>query len=116
MEADAIACRSRTAFAGPWCSGRRSSDGQTIFAMITRADDHGFDLRFWVELRGFEPLTPSMRMRAWPVNAGLAAGGESRESVQPVRADVPPQVAFPADPPRRMPRTEVLSRQRMANK
>src|ERR1700730_4801383 len=25
--------------------------------------DHGSDLRFWVELRGFEPLAPSMRTR-----------------------------------------------------
>ena len=23
--------------------------------------DHGSDLQFWAELRGFEPLTPSMR-------------------------------------------------------
>ena len=25
--------------------------------------DNASDLRFWVELRGFEPLTPSMRTR-----------------------------------------------------
>jgi len=29
--------------------------------MINRAKDHGSDLWFRVELRGFEPLTPSMR-------------------------------------------------------
>jgi hypothetical protein len=38
-------------------------DGQTIFTMIAKVEDHGSGLRFWVELRGFEPLTPSMRMR-----------------------------------------------------
>jgi len=32
-----------------------------IFGMIIKAEDHCSDLRFWVELRGFEPLTPSMR-------------------------------------------------------
>jgi len=32
-----------------------------IFAMIVEGEDHGFDLLVWVELRGFEPLTPSMR-------------------------------------------------------
>jgi hypothetical protein len=32
-----------------------------IFAMIVGGEDHGFDLLVWVELRGFEPLTPSMR-------------------------------------------------------
>ena len=32
-----------------------------IFNMIIKAEDHGPDLRVWVELRGFEPLTPSMR-------------------------------------------------------
>jgi hypothetical protein len=26
--------------------------------MITTGPNHSFDLRFWVELRGFEPLTP----------------------------------------------------------
>ena len=40
---------------GRWCSGRRSSDGQMIFAMIVEGEDHGFDLLVWVELRGFEP-------------------------------------------------------------
>jgi hypothetical protein len=34
-----------------------------ILAMITEAGNYGSDLRFWVELRGFEPLTPSMRTR-----------------------------------------------------
>ncbi len=34
-----------------------------IFAMIIADSKHGSDLRFWVELRGFEPLTPSMRTR-----------------------------------------------------
>jgi hypothetical protein len=32
-----------------------------IFSMIIKAEDHGSDLLVWVELRGFEPLTPSMR-------------------------------------------------------
>jgi antitoxin (DNA-binding transcriptional repressor) of toxin-antitoxin stability system len=31
--------------------------------MITKSEDHGPDLRLWVELRGFEPLTPSMRTK-----------------------------------------------------
>jgi hypothetical protein len=34
-----------------------------IFSMIIKAEDHGSDLLVWVELRGFEPLTPSMRTR-----------------------------------------------------
>jgi hypothetical protein len=29
-----------------------------IFAMIIEGEDHGLDLLVWVELRGFEPLTP----------------------------------------------------------
>ncbi len=40
---------------GRWCSGRRSSDGQMIFAMIVEDEDHGFDLLVWVELRGLNP-------------------------------------------------------------
>jgi hypothetical protein len=31
--------------------------------MIINIENHGADLRVWVELRGFEPLTPSMRKR-----------------------------------------------------
>jgi hypothetical protein len=34
-----------------------------ISSMIIKAGDHGPDLQLWVELRGFEPLTPSMRIR-----------------------------------------------------
>ena len=34
-----------------------------IFVAVAKIDDHGVDLPFWVELRGFEPLTPSMRTR-----------------------------------------------------
>ncbi len=49
--------------AGRSCSGRRSSDGQMISTLIIEAGDHASDLRFCVELRGFEPLTPSMRTR-----------------------------------------------------
>jgi hypothetical protein len=37
-----------------------------IFAMIIEGEDHGFDLLVWVELRGFEPLTPSMRTQSAP--------------------------------------------------
>jgi hypothetical protein len=37
-----------------------------IFAVIVEGEDHGFDLRVWVELRGFEPLTPSMRTQFPP--------------------------------------------------
>jgi hypothetical protein len=36
-----------------------------IFRMIIKAEDHGCDLLVYVELRGFEPLTPSMR-RSYP--------------------------------------------------
>ena len=36
--------------------------------MIVKSDDHGPDLLFWVELRGFEPLTPSMRTVVWHVH------------------------------------------------
>jgi hypothetical protein len=32
-----------------------------IFSMIIKVEYHGSDLLVWVELRGFEPLTPSMR-------------------------------------------------------
>ena len=34
-----------------------------IFNVIIKAGDNGSDLRVWVELRGFEPLTPSMRIQ-----------------------------------------------------
>jgi hypothetical protein len=34
-----------------------------IFDMIIKTENHGSDLLVWVELRGFEPLTPSMRTR-----------------------------------------------------
>jgi hypothetical protein len=37
-----------------------------IFAMIVEGEDHGFDLLVWVELSGFEPLTPSMRTGSRP--------------------------------------------------
>jgi hypothetical protein len=41
-----------------------------IFGMIIRAENHGPDLLVWVELRvelrGFEPLTPSMRTQSAP--------------------------------------------------
>jgi hypothetical protein len=62
-EAEAATCQPGTAHTGPGCSARRSSDGQTIIVMITAGQNHGLDLRFWVELRGFEPLTPSMRTK-----------------------------------------------------
>ena len=65
-ESSATACLPVSAFAGPWRSARRSSDGQTILVMITKMYDHGSDLQLWVELRGFEPLTPSMRTRGRP--------------------------------------------------
>jgi hypothetical protein len=48
---------------GGWCSARRSSDGQIILTGTAKASDHSSDLHFLVELRGFEPLTPSMRTR-----------------------------------------------------
>jgi hypothetical protein len=57
----AIAWRPVPVLAGSSRSRRRSSHGQTILAMIAMTDDHHPDLRLWVELRGFEPLTPSMR-------------------------------------------------------
>ena len=34
-----------------------------ILTETFRVGNHGPDLKFLVELRGFEPLTPSMRMR-----------------------------------------------------
>ena len=34
-----------------------------ISSMIINIENHGADLLVWVELRGFEPLTPSMRIR-----------------------------------------------------
>ena len=34
-----------------------------ISSMIINIENHGADLLVWVELRGFEPLTPSMRTR-----------------------------------------------------
>ena len=42
----------------------------------------------WAE--EIEPLTPSIRRRG-SITAGLAAGGECRQPVQPAKADVPPQ-------------------------
>ena len=55
--------RPRATAVGHYRLDRRSNDGQMIKAMITDCSDHGLDLRFWVELRGFEPLAPSMRTR-----------------------------------------------------
>jgi hypothetical protein len=46
-----------------------------IFGMIIKAENHGSDLRVWVELRGFEPLTPSMRTtggRVVQVRSGMS--------------------------------------------
>jgi hypothetical protein len=37
--------------------------GQNGSAQTNATTLQGADLRFWVELRGFEPLTPSMRTR-----------------------------------------------------
>jgi hypothetical protein len=34
-----------------------------IFSVIIKAENHGPDLLVWVELRGLEPLTPSMRIQ-----------------------------------------------------
>ena len=34
-----------------------------ISSMIINIENCGADLRVWVELRGFEPLTPSMRTK-----------------------------------------------------
>ena len=45
------------------CSLQRSTDGQMILAGLTEVRNSGSDLQFLVELRGFEPLTPSMRTR-----------------------------------------------------
>jgi len=38
--------------------------------MITNIRDDSLDLRLWVELRGFEPLTPSMRTELFWVQIG----------------------------------------------
>jgi hypothetical protein len=65
-ETDANADQLKARSVGRWCPGRRSSYGQTIIAMIIAVSDHGLDLRFWVELRGFEPMTPSMRKGSGP--------------------------------------------------
>jgi len=43
-----------------------------IFAAIHRKDQQAYDLRFLVELRGFEPLTPSMRTRIYRSNGSGA--------------------------------------------
>src|ERR1700722_9402594 len=51
------------AISGHCCSERRSWDGQRILVKGITAADYSSDLRFWVELRGFEPLAPSMRTR-----------------------------------------------------
>jgi hypothetical protein len=51
-----------------------------IKAMITKYSDYGLDLRLWVELRGFEPLAPSMRTSAGPVDPGRMGTPVSRSS------------------------------------
>jgi hypothetical protein len=74
----AVACRLASALAGLCRSARRSRDGQTILITVPQAWDHAHDLRFWVELRGFEPLAPSMRMRVGRdcnFNSGRGATG-----------------------------------------
>src|SRR6266702_5467246 len=60
-DVDAISGLPRAADAGGCRPERRSTDGQVILGVITKTLMHASDLRFWVELRGFEPLTPSMR-------------------------------------------------------
>src|SRR5258705_2555793 len=89
-------------------------DGQTIFTMIAKVEDHGSGLRFWVELRGFEPLTPSMRTRMKSSQGRACRTGRGSRSTREGRC--PDTMAFSADPPRRVPGSGVLSRQRMANK
>jgi hypothetical protein len=46
-EAGVIVGLSRMMGHGGWCSPRRSSDGQMIFSMIVKAEDHASDLRVW---------------------------------------------------------------------
>jgi len=62
-DVDAISGLPRAADAGGCRPERRSSDGQAILVEIMKTSWHAADLRFWVELRGFEPLTPSMRTK-----------------------------------------------------
>ena len=50
-----------TVWAAVWRLGVRSSHGQKILSHDHQTGNHGSDLHFLVELRGFEPLTPSMR-------------------------------------------------------
>jgi hypothetical protein len=64
---------------------------------------------------GFRPLFPSAIRGRGSITAGLATRGEFRQPVQAAKADVRPRWHFLSILPRRMPRTEVLSRQRMAN-
>jgi hypothetical protein len=49
---------------------RRSNDGQKINGLIDKAGNQAVYQGFVVELRGFEPLTPSMRTAGKPVTDG----------------------------------------------
>ncbi len=44
------------------------------------------DLQLWVELRGFEPLTPSMRTTGTPVDEGRGTSSESFARSAPGRS------------------------------
>ena len=57
-----------------------------IFARVVLPGDCRSDLGFLVELRGFEPLTPSMRMRIWRSN------GFQSTSDSPVKCQLECQV------------------------
>src|SRR5690348_8184644 len=51
----------------------------------------GPDLRVYVELRGFEPLTPSMRTRCATGLRYSPRDGSQRSKRRPVRASAPPR-------------------------
>jgi len=63
-----------------------------ILIAVAKINDHGVDLPVWVELRGFEPLTPSMRTKLSAVQKDggsyrLVINGDSKFRV--VRAKTP---------------------------
>src|ERR1017187_5257646 len=60
---DAVVGSWRTADIGNYRVERRSSHGQADLDRDNPRSLHVADLVVWVELRGFEPLTPSMRTR-----------------------------------------------------
>jgi hypothetical protein len=81
-----------------------------ILTVISRGEDHDSDVLVWVELEA----DPSMRTRVKSSQGRACKSAAGSRSTREGRC--PDTMAFSADPPRRVPDSRVLPRQRVANK